>query len=78
VAFLGLAAFIFIAGMLAGGDGYDGGGGTSAVGVSGPAGSSDTSKSAPRPAHCYPVPVVGVAQTGKIYNSGVGTAMHCD
>jgi TPR repeat protein len=76
VAILGLAGFILVAGMLAGGDGYDAGG-TSAGGVSGPAGSS-ASRPAPRPAHCYPVPVIGVARTGVIYNQGVGTTMRCD
>lgn len=76
VAFLGLAAFILVAGMLAGGDGYDGGG-MSSGGVSGPAGSG-ASRPAPRPTHCYPVPVIGVARTGMIYPQGVGTTMRCD
>ncbi|HEY4361430.1 MAG TPA: tetratricopeptide repeat protein [Bryobacteraceae bacterium] len=74
-AFLGLAAFILVAGLLAG-DGSDSG--IPAGGVSGPAGASGASKAAPRPAHCYPVPVVGVARTGVLYNQGVGTAMRCD
>ena len=75
-AFLGLAAFILIAGLIAGGDGYDGGGGTS-VGVSG-AGSGGASRPAPPPAHCYPVPTIGVARTGMMYPQGVGTTMRCD
>jgi TPR repeat protein len=82
MAFLGLAAFILVAGaLLADGDGGGGGGSMSTGNTPGGLGSSGATKSSPRPAHCYPVPVMGtpMVQSGNIFKiPAVGTAMHCD
>ncbi len=81
MAFLGLAAFILVAGALVGGDGGGGGGSMSTGNTSGGSGSSGATKPWTRPAHCYPVPVMGtpMVRSGNIFSmpSG-GTAMHCD
>jgi hypothetical protein len=83
VAFLGLAAFILVAGALVGGDvdGSSGGIPTSTSGGSRGLGSSGGTKSSPRPLHCYPVPVMGTPMipSGKnLISPPPGSLMHCD
>jgi len=80
-AFLGLAAFILVAGALVGGDGGGSSGGIPTSGGSGGLGTSSGTKSSTRPVHCYPVPVMGTPMTpnGKNLTSPPpGSIMHCD